>query len=526
MIMMLKMPIACLMLLSYSFYFYKKNKKLRTYAAKMFEAMMISVIINLVADTVTEFTVNHRDTVPEQFNYVWHIIFLMTIMNLCFFMYFYLITYVEKGSGKRKRLQKRITVVAWITGAAAILFLPIEYIDTPYGSYSLGPKAYALYCVVIYVMIVMFYNLFRYQKQIPRVKREVLLFSIGIFVVFSLAQIIFPYILVTGLGMSLIVMGIMMSTEDSHMYLDIRTGFYNELGGKELIDDNLIGDKEFPIAVYVYVGDAGQTLAVMKKASEFMGKTYQAETVLLSDNVVLFVQSVLEKKKTGFPEELPQFAEEHSGLSENSMLMKCDPSRSMEEIRRAIFCFKEKIEEAELYRDELTGLLRRGAFIRKVNECIYQENNFAVVMMDIDDFKYINDSYGHTAGDEILCQTADVFRQTIRERDIICRMGGDEFALLLTDVSEKEQVEEIILRICRQIECLHIKESENVSVSVSFGAKICCDSFENLTFQSIYQKADAALYQAKQQGKNCGVIRKGDTKNASGILEYEKQKKS
>ena len=64
MIMMLKMPIACLILLSYSFYFYKKNKKLRTYAAKMFEAMMISVIINLVADTVTEFTVNHRDTVP------------------------------------------------------------------------------------------------------------------------------------------------------------------------------------------------------------------------------------------------------------------------------------------------------------------------------------------------------------------------------------------------------------------------------------------------------------------------------
>lgn len=512
MIMMLKMPIACLMLLSYSFYFYKKNKRLRTYAAKMFEAMMLSVLINLVADTVTEFTVNHRETVPEQFNYVWHIIFLITIMHLCFFMYFYLITYVERGSGKRKRFEKKMTVAAWIAGAAAILFLPIEYIDTPYGSYSLGPKAYALYCVVIYVIIVMFYNLFRYQKQIPRVKREVLLFSIGIFVAFSLAQIIYPYILVTGLGMSLIVMGIMMSTEDAHMYLDIRTGFYNELGGKELINDNLIRDKEFMIAVYVYVGDTGQTLSVMKKASEFMGETYQAETVLLSDNVLLFIQSVLEKKKTCFPECLPQFAEEHSGLSENCLLLKCDPSQSAEEIRRVVFAFKEKIEEAELYRDELTGLLRRGAFIRKVNECLQMKKSFAVVMTDIDDFKYINDSYGHTAGDEILCKTADVFRQTTREGDIICRMGGDEFAVLLPDVSEKEQVEEIILRIGRQIECLHIKENENVSVSVSFGAKICCDSFEKLTFQTIYQEADAALYQAKQQGKHCGVILKDERK--------------
>ena len=152
--------------------------------------------------------------------------------------------------------------------------------------------------------------------------------------------------------------------------------------------------------------------------------------------------------------------------------------------------------------------MRRGIFIRKVNECIYQKNSFAVVMMDIDDFKYINDSYGHTAGDEILCKTADVFRKTIRERDIICRMGGDEFALLITDVSEKEQVEEIILRICRQIERLRIKESEQVSISISFVAKICCDSFENLTFQIIYQEADKALYQAKQQGKNCGVILK------------------
>ena len=88
MYMMLKMPVACLLLLSYAFYYYKKNKRLRTHTTAMFEAMMYTVLVNLVADAVTEFTVNHRDLVPELFNYVWHIVFLLTILNLCFFMYF------------------------------------------------------------------------------------------------------------------------------------------------------------------------------------------------------------------------------------------------------------------------------------------------------------------------------------------------------------------------------------------------------------------------------------------------------
>lgn len=506
MYMMLKMPVACLLLLSYAFYCYKKNKRLRTYTTTMFETMMFTVLLNLVADAVTEFTVNNRDLVSEFFNYVWHIIFLITILNLCFFMYYYLITYVERGAGVNKGLENRITLVVWAAVSIAILFLPIEYIDTKYGSYSLGPKAYALYCGVIYVMVIMLYNLFRYRKQIPKRKRDVLLASIGIFVVFAVTQIVFPYILITGLGMSMIVMGILMSTEDSHMYLEMRTGFYNELGGKELISDLLRRNSEFQSAVYAYIGDSAQILSVMKKASSYMHEKYGAETILLYDNVLLFIQPARMQKRVSFPEVLPQFADANSGLSESSVLLKCDPGQTREEIIREIYSFKEKVEETELFRDELTGLLRRGTFIRKVNEYLSRKENFALVMIDIDDFKYINDTYGHSVGDEVLCKTADAFLKTTRGEDLICRMGGDEFALLLAGIKNVNQVEEIMLRMEDEIRIMSEKESTTEDIHVSFGVKICSDFSENVTFHHIYQQADAAMYQAKQRGKNCWVI--------------------
>lgn len=506
MYMMLKMPVACLLLLSYAFYYYKKNKRLRTHTTAMFEAMMYTVLVNLVADAVTEFTVNHRDLVPELFNYVWHIVFLLTILNLCFFMYFYLITYVERGAGVSKQREKKWTVLVWIAVAIAILLLPIEYIDTQYGSYSLGPKAYALYCGVIYVMLVMLHNLFCYQKQIPKEKKDVVLASIGIFVVFAVAQIVLPYILVTGLGMSMIVMGIMMSTEDSHMYLDMRTGYYNELGGKELISDLFGRNKSFQAAAYVYIGDSAQILNAMKEASRHMQEKYGAEAIILFDNVLLFIQSAYVKKRIPFPEELPRFTDENSCISESCMVLICTPGQTSEEILKEVYSYKEKIEEAELYRDELTGLLRRGPFIRKVNEYLRRKKTFALFMIDVDDFKNVNDTYGHMVGDDVLCKMADVFVNTTRDKDIICRMGGDEFAVLLAGVTEVNQVKEIISRMEDQISKMSTQKSMLENIHVSFGVKMCTDFSENIAFQQIYEQADMALYQAKQKGKNCWVI--------------------
>ena len=110
---MLKMPVACLLLVAYSFFYYWKNKKLRTRASDVFVIMVVMVICNLVADVVTEFTVNNRDVVPEPFNYVWHVIFLLSMLSVCFLMYYYVVSYIERVGSYKKAWEKRWTAVVW-----------------------------------------------------------------------------------------------------------------------------------------------------------------------------------------------------------------------------------------------------------------------------------------------------------------------------------------------------------------------------------------------------------------------------
>lgn len=156
--------------------------------------------------------------------------------------------------------------------------------------------------------------------------------------------------------------------------------------------------------------------------------------------------------------------------------------------------------------DELTGLLRRGAFIKQVSRQIASRANFSLLMLDLDDFKQINDIYGHSVGDDVLIQVAEVFKDTLRGRDAICRMGGDEFAIMLTNVNSDTQVLEVIGRITTKVRQLPVALDKGFTVQMSIGVKLCDVFDERVTFEKLYLESDAALYQAKKLGKNQFVI--------------------
>lgn len=161
--------------------------------------------------------------------------------------------------------------------------------------------------------------------------------------------------------------------------------------------------------------------------------------------------------------------------------------------------------QVQLVTDELTGLLRRGPFIQEVTKQIEDRRNFTFIMVDIDNFKGVNDVYGHSVGDDVLKQVAHAFKAALRGHDVICRMGGDEFAILLYNFSDEERVEEIIARITGRINNLPVVVEKGVSVTLSMGIKICHDSAEE-SFAHLYTEADEALYRAKGNGKNGYVI--------------------
>jgi diguanylate cyclase (GGDEF)-like protein len=154
--------------------------------------------------------------------------------------------------------------------------------------------------------------------------------------------------------------------------------------------------------------------------------------------------------------------------------------------------------------DALTGLLNR----RRMSDQMHNElirarkasGSFAVMLLDLDYFKDINDRYGHTSGDLVLAQVAAVLRRCVRDRDIVARWGGEEFLILLPSAGLHAAVD-IAERIRSEVRATVIRG--DIHVSVTIGLAIWRDG-ENL--EATIHRADTALYRGKHSGRDCVVV--------------------
>ncbi len=147
--------------------------------------------------------------------------------------------------------------------------------------------------------------------------------------------------------------------------------------------------------------------------------------------------------------------------------------------------------------DPLTKILNRRALEEKIKNNNPFEYSMCVMMIDIDKFKNINDTYGHGVGDEVLKDLATIVKNQIRQSDIFARWGGEEFVLITTD-TDIVTAQKIAEKIRNAIEIHTFPEVKNVTAS--FG--LSCAKSEIETFEMILEKADKGLYQAKETGRN------------------------
>ncbi|UII58011.1 diguanylate cyclase [Cytobacillus spongiae] len=163
-----------------------------------------------------------------------------------------------------------------------------------------------------------------------------------------------------------------------------------------------------------------------------------------------------------------------------------------------------KLESYAFY-DELTQIFNRRAFFQKCeqlfNEAQHSESNFAIVLMDIDFFKKVNDTYGHVIGDQLLKHVAQVCQTLLQNGELFARYGGEEFVLALRGYSESEGRKLADqMRIAIERNNLHTAKGE-LSVTLSLGvAQALKNSYEDLN--NLLNKADQALYAAKKAGRN------------------------
>ncbi len=156
--------------------------------------------------------------------------------------------------------------------------------------------------------------------------------------------------------------------------------------------------------------------------------------------------------------------------------------------------------QLEAEHDPLTGIYNRAGGIHMIRQCIDKKESGTFLILDIDDFKLVNDNYGHQKGDEVLKQVAGILQSSFKQSDIVMRMGGDEFIVYASGMVDYKVSRKRLELLNHAIHSVMIDEKDGQYVTVSIGGAINDGSYP--TYDSLYKVADHYLYQTKAKGKD------------------------
>ncbi|MBI4843748.1 MAG: EAL domain-containing protein [Nitrospirae bacterium] len=168
-----------------------------------------------------------------------------------------------------------------------------------------------------------------------------------------------------------------------------------------------------------------------------------------------------------------------------------------------------KIAEEQLvhdaFHDALTGLPNRALFMDRLAQAIRRktrksENLIAVLYIDIDRFKFVNDSLGHVAGDQLLLSVCRSFLECLRPSDTVARFGGDEFVILIEEISDTNDVNTLIKRMHEKVSIPYLVNGNQIFITLSIG--IAFSYTNNIEPENLIRNADIAMYHAKANGRN------------------------
>ncbi|MBN1882674.1 MAG: diguanylate cyclase [Deltaproteobacteria bacterium] len=212
-------------------------------------------------------------------------------------------------------------------------------------------------------------------------------------------------------------------------------------------------------------------------------------------------------------------------FDEVEFLARVGSAIKIKEFKDQISILKAKLSEITTT-DDLTGLKNAGFFweyfSREVTKFNRIRKPLSIVILDVDDFKNINDAFGHLAGDRVLVKVADILRRNVRQYDLVARYGGEEFVVVLVDTDEEEafgMVEKIRGAIESEV---FTEEKKSFSLSVSAGVATLGENTPEEMRRAIamFEWADHALYRAKETGKGKTVV----ANDADVKLEVAQQK--
>lgn len=266
---------------------------------------------------------------------------------------------------------------------------------------------------------------------------------------------------------------------------------------------------------YYLKDDVNQILRAYERITPAAGGYTRGEIDRIEGHVYTMNMNLV---SAAFREETKDHKRTIADITGDPSHMENDPALNLDDSLSTVQCLASFItvtskELSDAYQklafvaghDSLTDLLNRGRIEWVLRHLIEDTNKthhtFSAIMIDIDSFKHINDTYGHSVGDDVLIRLADIMKSGVRPTDYAGRWGGDEFVILLpdTDIDQSEKVADRMRRNFAEADIL----PDGKAVTASFGVTT---SYEGETLESFYRRMDSALYTAKGAGKNQVIL--------------------
>ncbi len=497
----LRMTIACFIIVAFSGIVYFKNRILPLKSTKIFIALFTTTLLYLIFDGITIYTVNHLPyengiLIDNLWNYIAHIIFLILI-DASVYLYFIYVFY-HTNVQKKLSIAKSILYIAPFTiSSICIIFLPIEYIKADI-NYSRGLKAYALYASVACYIILTIYHLLHHWKNINPNKSFSILLSTLTFVVIAIVQIFIPTLLISALGSTLLIESIVLSSENAEKYIDDNTSFFGPSIFHLVLGDWLKYRTCFTVLTisldsFIYFNRMKkQETAVFKRISDTIHKKFKKYCYFLdgdSFSLLLDNDSLCDKIIVEIKQSISDYVGVQEVAIDTNILNIVDSSQwTLDDVDDKITKFLSEIDDQNLSIDILTGARNRNAFEREFIKYKEDPTGKWIIICDLNDFKKINDTYGHANGDTALKCFSEALKNSFSDGQVY-RIGGDEFVILIQ--SSLEQLEELMketIEACLQIQSLSFK------LTFSYG-------FASLENENAYNDADQEMYHNKLKYK-------------------------